>query len=392
MKDFNFISPTKIYFGKNKEKDIGKIIKEYGFKKVLFHYGQNSIKKYGLYDVVVSSLKENNIEFIELGGVLPNPDVSLCKEGIRLCKDHNVDLILAVGGGSVMDSSKLIANGVFYEGDPFDISLKKYISKKALPIGVILTNAASGSELSSSCVISCRELKLKRGFNSDLNRPLFVVENPELTYSLDLFTTGCGVVDIFSHTFERYFCKSEEYEFADYISEALMRNVIDNGYKLSKNLTSYEARANIMIASSYSHNGLTSLGKEMRMPIHQLEHELSGLFPSIAHGEGLAILIPAWMEVCKNIDPDKFVRFSENVMGVDKNLDFEEKVSLAINKLKDFFEIFNLKTSFDGYDITNDDIITMVNSLTGNKTKVFDSYIPLDYILAEKVYKKCMEE
>ena len=392
MKDFNFISPTKIYFGKNKEKDIGKIIKEYGFKKVLFHYGQNSIKKYGLYDVVVSSLKENNIDFIELGGVLPNPDVSLCKEGIKLCKNHNVDLILAVGGGSVMDSSKLIANGVYYEGDPFDISLKKYISKKALPIGVILTNAASGSELSSSCVISSRDLKLKRGFNSDLNRPLFVVENPELTYSLDLFTTGCGVVDIFSHTFERYFCKSEEYEFADYISEALMRNVIDNGYKLSKNLTSYEARANMMIASSYSHNGLTSLGKEMRMPIHQLEHELSGLFPSIAHGKGLAILIPAWMEVCKNIDPDKFVRFSENVMGVDKNLDFEEKVSLAINKLKDFFEIFNLKTSFDGYDITNDDIITMVNSLTGNKTKVFDSYIPLDYILAEKVYKKCMEE
>ena len=392
MKDFNFISPTKIYFGKNKEKDIGKIIKEYGFKKVLFHYGQNSIKKYGLYDVVVSSLKENNIDFIELGGVLPNPDVSLCKEGIKLCKNHNVDLILAVGGGSVMDSSKLIANGVYYEGDPFDISLKKYISKKALPIGVILTNAASGSELSSSCVISSRDLKLKRGFNSDLNRPLFVVENPELTYSLDLFTTGCGVVDIFSHTFERYFCKSEEYEFADYISEALMRNVIDNGYKLSKDLTSYEARANMMIASSYSHNGLTSLGKEMRMPIHQLEHELSGLFPSIAHGKGLAILIPAWMEVCKNIDPDKFVRFSENVMNVDKSLDFEEKVSLAINKLKDFFEIFNLKTSFDGYDITNDDIITMVNSLTGNKTKVFDSYIPLDYILAEKVYKKCMEE
>lgn len=392
MKDFNFISPTKIYFGKNKEKDIGKIIKEYGFKKVLFHYGQNSIKKYGLYDVVVSSLKENNIDFIELGGVLPNPDVSLCKEGIKLCKNHNVDLILAVGGGSVMDSSKLIANGVYYEGDPFDISLKKYISKKALPIGVILTNAASGSELSSSCVISSRDLKLKRGFNSDLNRPLFVIENPELTYSLDLFTTGCGVVDIFSHTFERYFCKSEEYEFADYISEALMRNVIDNGYKLSKDLTSYEARANMMIASSYSHNGLTSLGKEMRMPIHQLEHELSGLFPSIAHGEGLAILIPSWMEVCKNIDPDKFVRFSENVMNVDKSLDFEEKVSLAINKLKDFFEIFNLKTSFDGYDITNDDIITMVNSLTGNKTKVFDSYIPLDYVLAEKVYKKCMEE
>jgi alcohol dehydrogenase YqhD (iron-dependent ADH family) len=392
MKDFNFISPTKIYFGKDKEKEIGKIIKEYNFKKVFFHYGQSSIKRSGLYEVVVNSLKENEIDFIELGGVLPNPDISLCKEGIKLCREHNCDFILAVGGGSVIDSAKMIAHGVYYPNDPFDIPTKKYVSNKALPLGVILTNSASGSELSSSCVISCRERNLKRGFNTDLNRPVFVVENPELTYSLDLFTTGCGVVDILSHTFERYFCHSEENEFSDYLAEGLMRNVIDNGIILSKDLSSYQARANMMIASSYSHNWITSLGKDFRMPIHQLEHELSGLFPRIAHGEGLAILIPAWMEVCYKLDKDKFVKFSENVMLVDKNLDDEDKIIQGIRKLKEFFHLFNLKTDFDGYNITSDDIITMVNSLTDNKKKIFDSNIPLDYTLAEKVYRKCLGE
>lgn len=392
MKDFDFISPTKIYFGEGKEKNIGKIIKEYGFKKVLFHYGKNSIKKYGLYDVVVKSLNENNVDFIELGGVLPNPDVSLCIKGIEMCREHHVDFILAIGGGSVIDSAKLIANGFYYDGDPFDISLKKVVSTKALQVGVILTNSASGSELSSSCVISSRKDNLKRGFNSDLNRPLFVIENPTLTFTLDLFTTGCGVVDIFSHTFERYFCHSDPLEFSDYIAEGLMKNVISNGYALKENLKSYQARANMMIASSYSHNGLTSLGKEMRMPIHQLEHELSGFFPHIAHGEGLAILIPSWMEICKDLDKEKFVRFSENVMGIDKSLNDDEKISLAIKKVRDFFEIFDLKTTLSGYDITKDDIIHMANSLTNHKTKVFDSYIPLDYDLAYKIYMNCLGE
>lgn len=334
MKDFDFISPTKIYFGKNKEKEVGRIIKSLGYNKILFHYGQKSIKKSGLYDDVVSSLKENKIEFIELGGVEPNPDVSLCKEGIELCKKHQVDFILAVGGGSVIDSAKLIAHGVYYKGDPFDISLKKYQSKKALPLGVILTNSASGSELSNSCVISSRVNKLKRGFNTDLNRPVFVIENPEITYSLDLYTTGCGVVDIFSHTFERYFCKSEDKEFSDYIAEGLLRCVIDNGKILASNLNDYNARANMMICSSFAHNGLTSIGKEMRMPIHQLEHELSGLYPNISHGAGLAVLIPSWMEVCYKKDIEKFEKFAENVMGIDKQIDKSKKVKLAIKKLK----------------------------------------------------------
>ena len=386
MLDFNFISPTKIFFGKGKENEIGKIIKDYHFKKVFLHYGKSSIKKMGLYDVVVSSLKKNGIDFVELGGVEPNPDVSLCKEGIEICRREKVDLVLAVGGGSVIDSGKLIAHGVFYDGDPFDISLHKVESSKALPIGVILTNSASGSELSTSCVISSRELKIKKGFNSELNRPLFAIENPELTYSLNLHLTGCGIVDILSHTFERYFSHSDKYEFSDYLAEGLMKSVIDNGRVLVKDLKDYQARANIMIASSYSHNGLTSLGKNAKMPIHQLEHELSALFPNISHGEGLAILIPSWMEVCKNLDQEKMVKFCVNVLDVDKNLAAEEIIVEGIRILKEFFKLFNLSLSLKDYNVSKDDIIQMVNKLTNNHTKVYDSNIPLDYDLALKIY------
>ena len=316
MNNFEFISPTKIFFGKKQEERIGEIISSYGFKRILFHYGKSSIKRIGLYDTVIKSLKEHHIEFVEYGGVEPNPDVEMVKEGIRIIKENHLEMILAVGGGSVIDSAKAMANGYYYDGDPFDISLKKFIPTRALPVGVILTNAASGSELSDSCVISNRKLSLKRGFNNVTNRPLFAIENPELTYSMPLHLTGEGVVDILSHTFERYFCESSQDEFADYVAEGVMKSIIANGRNIAKDLHNYEARANIMICSSYSHNGLTSLGKTTRMPIHQLEHELSGLFPHISHGEGLAVLIPAWMEVCKELDKPKFVKFAENVMRI----------------------------------------------------------------------------
>lgn len=264
MESFEFVSPTKIFFGKDGEKRIGEIIASYSFRKILFHYGKKSIKETGLYDRIVSSLKENRIEFVELGGVEANPDISLCRKGIALCREYQAEMILAVGGGSVIDSAKLIANGVYYSGDPFDLSLHKALSARALPLGVILTNAASGSELSSSCVISSRKDRLKRGFNSDLNRPLFAIENPELTLTLDLYTSGCGAVDIFSHSFERYFNFSERNEFSDYLAEGIMRCTLDNGRLLAENPKDVEVRKNLMLASSYSHNGITSLGKKRK--------------------------------------------------------------------------------------------------------------------------------
>ena len=392
MNNFEFISPTKLYFGKKQEERIGEIISSYGFSSVLFVYGQNSIKRIGLYDKVIHSLNEHHIEYVELGGILPNPDIEDVKKGLDLVKKNNLELILCVGGGSVIDTGKLIANAYYYDGDPFDISLKKYLPTRALPLGVILTNSASGSELSDSCVISSRTLNLKRGYNNVTNRPLFAIENPELTLSLPLRLTGEGVVDILSHTFERFFCESSEEELCDYLAIGVMKNIIANGRIIAKDLNNYEARANIMLCSSLSHNGLTSLGKDMKMPIHQLEHELSGFFPNISHGQGLAILIPAWMKVCYKSDEEKFIKFAEDVMLIDKNLENNDKIELAIKELQEFFKLFELPLYLKDYGIKDEDIEKMSLSLTNNRTKVFPSHIPLDYNLALKVYKQAKEQ
>jgi alcohol dehydrogenase len=387
MLDFDFCSPTKIYFGEGKESLVGKIIKEYGFKKVLIHYGKTSVIKSGLLDLVKQKLDEEHIEYVIMGGVEANPDVSLVREGISLARQENVDMILALGGGSVLDSSKAIAHGVFYDGDVLDISKKIYVSKKALPIGSIITIAAAGSELSTSCVISDRTTKFKSGFNSELNRPLFAIENPKLTYSLPHDQVGYGIVDIISHTFERYFNKSDDCQLSDYFAEGLIKDVIKaSNILLDKDFYDYDARSEIMLASSLSHNGLTSLGKNSYMPIHQLEHQLSGIKPFIPHGGGLAILIPSWMEVCYKYDIDKFYKFALNVMEVEPNDDKEKAILESIKKLKDFFIKLGMPTSLNTYGISEDDIMYMVNNFSKNGTYTFPSNIPLNKELSEKIY------
>ena len=390
MNNFDFCSPTKIFFGKDKETLIGDIIKEYGFKKVLFHYGKSSIFKTGLYDKVVDSLKRNNIEFIELGGVEPNPDITLVRKGVEICKNNDVDLILAVGGGSVLDSSKLISLGRYYDGDPLDIVMKKESVNKNIPVGSILTIAAAGSELSASCVISDRTIKYKKGFLSELNRPLFVIENPELTNTLPFYQVGCGIVDIIAHTLERYFNKSQELEFADYMAEGLLKSVIDATNILLKDYYNYDARATIMLASSFSHNNLTFLGKEGLMPVHQLEHEVSALKDDVAHGAGLAVLIPSWMEIVWKKDKEKFVKFSKNVMLIDEYKNEEDLIIKGINKLKQFFISLKMPTRLKEFNINEEDIVYMSNHLTQNGSFVFPSNIPLDYNLALEIYKNCL--
>ena len=389
MKDFNIITPTKIFFGKGKEKMVGKIIKEYGYKKVLIHYGQNSVIKSGLLDNVKSYLDNENIEYITLGGVLPNPDVSLVKEGINLCKENKIELILALGGGSVIDSSKLISHGVYYNGDPYDISLKKVESKNHLPVGVILTLAAAGSEMSTSCVISSRELEKKKGFNTDLNRPLFAIENPELTYSVSKYQTACGITDIISHTFERYFNSSDKFELADSFAEGLIKTVMEAGIECIKNPTSYNARASLMLASSYSHNGITSLGKDSFMPIHQLEHELSARYPSIAHGAGLAVLTPSWMKCVYKKDENKFIKFAVNVLNLTKDLPTEEIILKSIEKMKEFYHIIGMPSSLSELGVKKEDLKLMSETLTNNGNFVFPSNVPLDYNLALEIYENC---
>ena len=249
MLDFNFVTPTKIYFGHGKEEFIGEILKERNANKVLIVIGQGSVKKTGLLDKVIFRLKENNIDYRLLEGVRANPRIDLVKEGVALAKEYNPDLILAIGGGSVMDTSKSIAAGYYYDGDPFDFNIKKAIPKKTLPIGVILTISASGSEMSTSCVIQDDSTGVKSGFNSDLNRPAFVIENPELTYTLPQKQTAYGIVDILMHTVERYLQPSAENEPADRFAEGLMKSVLEAGKKAMQNPCDYDARAVLMLMS-----------------------------------------------------------------------------------------------------------------------------------------------
>ncbi len=369
MIDFEFVSPTKIYFGKDKENLLGQILLERNIKSVLFVYGSGSIKKIGLYDKVVSQLSNNNIKYVELSGVRPNPDVSLVRLGVKLVKENSCDLILAVGGGSVIDTAKAISVSTYYDKDPYDFNLYVATPTKALPIGVILTLAASGSELSSSCVISNDETKSKNGFNSDLVRPIFAILNPELTFSVNKFQTGCGVVDIISHSLERYFSPSYGFEFSDNLALTVIKDTIICGEKCINDPNNYDARALMMLNGSYSHNGLTSLGKKYVMTIHALEHALSAYKNDIAHGAGLSVLIPAWMSYVYKYDIDKFDKFTKEVFNqfyVNK----DESAKIGIQSLKSFFQKIAMPVTLKELGIKENDIPLIADKLTKNGTRM----------------------
>lgn len=336
MENFVFYTPTKMIFGKDTHRQVGDIIKGYGYHKILLHYGGGSIKRTGLYNEVTDSLQKADISFVELGGVQPNPKLSLVKEGIELCRSEQVELILAVGGGSVMDSAKLMASGALYEGDPWDFSSKKESPKAALPVGTIVTLSASGSEMSSSAVITNEEGWLKRGFNSDWNRPLFSICNPELTYTLPPYQTACGIVDIMMHTLERYFSNSPDTGLTDRIAEGLLKSVIQAGKKAMEDSQDYEARETLMWAGSLSHNDLTGVGRKVFMVCHQIEHEISGLFDSVAHGAGLAVIFPAWAKYVYKSNPQRFAQFAARVW----NVEFADLEAMALDGILETEQFF----------------------------------------------------
>ena len=371
MIDFDFVSPTKIYFGSNKEQLIGQICNEYGYKRVFIVIGQGSIKRTGLLDTVKKSLDESNIKYEILEGVRPNPTIDLCHEGIEEARAFTPNVILAIGGGSVMDTAKNIAAGYFYVGDSFDFNLHKAKPKKALPIGVILTIAASGSELSNSCVIQDDETKVKRGFNCDLVRPVFAIENPKLTYSVSKVQTAYGIVDMMMHTLERYFNPSSDNEPADGFAESLLRSVIKAAKTVVDNPTDYDARAVLMLMSSLSHNGVTSIGKNSLLYVHQLEHAVSGLYPEVAHAAGLAVLFPAWAKYYIPLDTDKFDRLARNVFGLN-NKNKLENAKAGIEQLEKLFKLLNMPKSFRDLGINNPDIDKLVNLVTDNGTRVIN--------------------
>ncbi len=363
MKDFNFYAPTRVVFGRESEAKLPELIKQYGGTKVLIHYGGGSARRYGLLDKVEQMLHEADIDFVELGGVVPNPLLSKVKEGIGLCCREGVDFILAVGGGSVIDSSKAIAYGVPYEGDVWDFWDGKAVPQVSLPVGVILTIPAAGSEMSSSTVITQDEGMLKRGFNSDLCRCKFAIMNPERTYTLPPYQTAAGATDIMMHTMERYFSKYEDATLTDAIAEALLRTVKDAVFEVLKNPEDYRNRANIMWASSLSHNDLTECGTEKDFAVHKLEHELSGLF-GVTHGAGLAALWGSWARYVMDKHISRFVQFAVNVMAVTNDFTDPRATALrGIEAIEHFFQQIGMPTSIPnliGRKVTDEEIETLV--------------------------------
>lgn len=342
MENFQYYTPTKIIFGRGAEEQTGQLAAEQGCKKVLVHYGGGSVVRSGLLERIYRSLDAVGISYVSLGGVVPNPRLSLVYEGIRLARKEQVDFILAVGGGSVIDSAKAIGYGVANEGDVWDFYDKRRTAKACLPIGVVLTIAAAGSEMSDSSVITKEEGWLKRGYSSNYARARFAVMNPELTMTLAKYQTASGCVDIMMHTMERYFNHSENMEMTDGISEHLLRTVMKNAKILMNEPDNYQARAEVMWAGSLSHNGLTGCGTGGGdWASHQLEHELGGMF-DVAHGAGLAAVWGSWARYVMDAAPERFAKFAVNVMGVKPEAEKLKTAQKGIEAMEDFYRALDM--------------------------------------------------
>ena len=364
MFDFKYFTPTKVLFGKNTEDKVAELVQEFGGKKVLIHYGGGSVIRSGLMQRVTDKLDAAGIAYVKLGGAVPNPRLGLVYEGIELCKKEGVDFILAVGGGSAIDSAKAIGYGLMNEGDVWDLYDYKKQAKACMPLGVILTLAATGSEMSDSSVITKEEGLVKRGYSSDFSRPRFAILNPELTMTLPDYQTACGCTDIMMHTMERYFTNGGNMELTDSMAEALLRTVKENAKILARDPKNYDARAEVMWAGSLSHNGLTGCGNDGGdWMTHKLEHELGGLY-DVAHGAGLAALWGSWARyVYKNCLP-RFKRYAINVMGISASAGSDEEIALkGIEAMEDFYREIKMPTNLRelGVEASDEDLKLMAH-------------------------------
>ena len=377
MNSFRFLSPTEIIFGKDSESAVGAETKKYG-SKVLLHYGSGHIKKSGLYNRVVDCLNTAGIAFVELGGVQPNPRLALVREGIRLCRENGIDFVLAVGGGSVIDSAKGIALGVKYDGDVWDFYCDKLEAEDALPVGVVLTIPAAGSESSRGTVLTDEERGDKRPYNSDLLRPRFALMNPELTYSLPPYQTACGASDIMAHIMERYFTRVPHVELTDRLCEAVLKTFIHNAPVVLGEPKNYDARAEIMWAGSIAHNDLLGTGRVGDWSSHMIEHELSGI-NDVAHGAGLAIIFPAWMRYVYKQDVSRFAQFAVRVWNREMDFFDPEKTALAgISATKEFFRSVGLPVSLTEIGITPDHYDRIAGNCRRNNGSALGSFLEMD--------------
>ncbi len=390
MRDFVYHAPTEVVFGKKSEEKVAGLVRKYGGHKVLVHFGGKSAKKSGLLDKICGLLRDGGVDFVCLGGVVPNPRLSLVHEGIDLCRKEGVDFILAIGGGSVIDSAKAIACGVPYDGEVWDIYLGKAEPACYLPVACVLTIPAAGSEMSDASVITNEDGDVKLGYSNQMSRPKFAIMNPVRTFTLPPYQTAAGVTDMMMHTMERYFSQDDDMDLTDAIAEAVLRSMMENVFKVLDNPEDYRARAQIMWGGSVAHNDLTGCGLRGDWATHQLEHELSGMFDA-THGAGLAAIWPSWARYVLHENVSRFVRFAVNVMGVPQDFTDPEGTALrGIEAMERFYRAIGMPVNIHeliGRDITDEEIKEMVRKCSWNGTMTQGAFKVLGPEDMETIYR-----
>ena len=394
MRDFNYYAPTEVVFGKESEEQVAQLVKKYGGTKVLVHYGGKSAQRSGLLDKICGLLKDGGVSYVTLGGVVPNPRLSLVHEGIRLCQQEGVDFILAIGGGSVIDSSKAIAMGVAVpDVEVWDYYIGKAQLTKALPVASVLTIPTAGSETSANTVITNEDGDIKLGFGGPALRPKFAIMNPERTFTLPPYQTAAGVTDMMMHIFERYFTKDDDMELTTALAEATLRTVKNAVFDVLKNPEDYRQRAQIMWSGSVAHWGLLGMGVQEDWATHQIEHELSAMF-DVTHGAGLAAVWPSWARYCMHENLSRFVRFAVNVMDVPNDFSNPEATALkGIEAMECFYRAIGMPTNIHeliGREVTDDEIKEMARKccqddrrVIGGLKKLYRADIEAIYYMAQ---------
>lgn len=386
MENFRFYSPTYFVFGRDGEKSIAELVRRFGGTKVLIHYGGGSIKSNGVFDKVTASLHEAGIPYVELGGVVPNPRSGGVYRGIELCRKEGVDFVLAVGGGSAIDSAKAIAAGAPYSGDFWDFYQGRPVDT-SLPIGTVLTIAAAGSEGSPDSVITHETGMFKRAAHGESLRPKFSILNPESTCGLPAYQTACGATDIMAHVCERYFTNTKDVEVTDRLCEAILKTMIEEVPKVMKNPADYQARANVMWAGMVAHNDLCGVGREQDWSSHSIEHELSSLY-DIAHGAGLAVIMPAWMKYVMRHDVGRFAQFASRVWGCDMNFAEPERTAIeGIGRFRAFLDSIGMPSNFADIGASASDIPELIRHLEVTDENRVGSFVRLGPSDVEAIYR-----
>lgn len=387
MNNFVFYSPTEFVFGKNTEVQVGALARKYGAQKVMIVYGGGSVVRSGLLDRVKQYLQEAGVAYCEMGGVQPNPIDGKVYEGIQLCRREQVDMMLPVGGGSVIDTAKAIAAGALYDGDFWDFFIGRAKVEKALKVAVVLTIPAAGSEGSGNTVITKTETLQKLGLCAPEHlRPVFSIMNPELTYTLPAYQTACGIADMMAHIMERYFTNTPDVEISDRLCEGTLTAIIKETYRVKQQPDNYAARANIMWCGTVAHNGTCGVGREEDWVSHALEHEISAIY-NVAHGAGLAVIFPAWMAFMAEHNPAKIAQFAHRVFDIPKSEDLEEMALAGTARLKHFFRYMGLPVSFKELGIEHPDIDRMLVSLRRNKGELLGNYVKLTMTDCREIYR-----